>query len=119
MSIRSTNHRIKRIILTGISALALSATLSLGEAQADPSELRQVKVRFDELDLSKPAGAEALYRRLQSAAGKVCDSKSVVYKNRRDHACYQTALTNAVVQVNSPLLSQIHGMQMERLAVQK
>jgi UrcA family protein len=119
MSTRSTNHRNRRILLAGISALALAAAFWIGEAHADAYELRQVKVRFDELDLSKPAGAEALYRRLQSAAAKVCDSKSFLYKNRRDHTCYQTALTNAVVQVNSPLLSQIHGMQMERVAAEK
>jgi UrcA family protein len=119
MSTSSATSRNRRILLSGVSAILLSAALSIGEAQADRSEVRQVKVRFAELDLSKPAGAEALYRRLEKAASRVCGNTSIGFTKRTNSECYQTALSNAVIQVNSPLLSEIHGVQMERVAAKK
>jgi UrcA family protein len=65
MNTSSATSRNRRILLSCFSAVLLGAGLSSGDAQADMRELRQVKVRYDELDLSKPAGAKALYRRLE------------------------------------------------------
>lgn len=119
MSTSSTTSRNRRIWLSGFSAVLLSTALSVGAAQADSHELRQVRVRFDELDLSKRAGAEALYRRLEKAASRVCSSISIGYTKRTNSECYQTALSNAVIQVNSPRLTEIHGVPTERVAAKK
>lgn len=117
MNILNTTQRTRRILLSGFSILLLSATLPGGYAQADTDDVRQVKVSFAELDLSKPAGARVLYRRLQNAASRVCGARdSITYNSRSTRECYDTALSNAVMDVNSPLLSQIHGIQMERVA---
>jgi UrcA family protein len=119
MSTSGATSRNRRILLSCFSAVLLGAALSSGDAQADSSDVRQVKVRFAELDLSKPAGAEALYRRLEKAASRVCGNISIGYTNRTNSECYQTALSNAVIQVNSPLVTEIHGVETERVAVEK
>ena len=120
MSTLGTHCHTGMILRRSVLALVMGAALSIGYAHADPNELRQVRVQFSELDLSKQAGANALYRRLERAAAKVCESRAWSGSVRRiDKECYQGALTNAVVEVNSPLLSQIHGMQTERVAAKK
>ena len=96
----------------GVLVIALSA----GEVAANISqdELESVAVSYAELDLSKPAGAEALYNRLQRAAAEVCgfhDPTSSLYpaSTRKDkQACYVDALSRAVAQIDAPLVKEQH-----------
>ena len=95
----------------------LAALLSAGAAFADPrdSEIAAVAVSYAELDLSKSAGAEVLYDRLQRAAAKVCGvnerSSSLYYvaTAAEKKACYQDALSRAVAQIDAPLLKEQHA----------
>jgi UrcA family protein len=115
MNTLSTGSILRRSVLT----LLTGAALSIGYAHAETNELRQVRVQYSELDLSREAGASALYRRLERAAAKVCEERPWMRSKQIDKECYQRALTSAVVEINSPLVSQIHGMQTERLAAKK
>jgi UrcA family protein len=55
-----------------IAALALSSTLAMPAAAEAPNEVAQVEVKVADLDLTSPAGAQALQNRIESAAEKVC-----------------------------------------------
>mgnify|MGYP001815364777 CR=1 FL=1 len=95
----------------------LAALLIAGGASADSrgSETAAVAVSYAELDLSKSAGVEVLYDRLQRAAAKVCgvnDRSSSLYyvaTAAEKKACYQDALSRAVAQIDAPLLKEQHA----------
>lgn len=94
-------------------SIAAAAQLLVSVASAEPNtvdEAPRVVVRFAELDLSKAAGADALYQRIRSAARNVCS----MHESRdpaqiaRSYSCYRSAVDNAVAQVNHPRLSLLH-----------
>jgi len=97
----------------------LALVLAAGAASADIDRTSEsvkaaVAVSFAELDLSKPAGASALYDRLQRAAAEVCglNVRTVGLTGGASTAskkqCYRDALTRAVAQVDAPLLEAQH-----------
>jgi|KBSMisStaDraftv2_1062788.scaffolds.fasta_scaffold39118_2 UrcA family protein len=101
----NTKHR--RLTLAGL-VLAISA---FGEAPANAIDssgnVLMHKVNFAELDLSRPAGAETLYRRIERAAEEVCapfTGRQLIEKMNRK-ACIASAVERAVRQVNAPLLT--------------
>jgi UrcA family protein len=96
----------------------LTFALSAGVAFADMSEgeIKSVAVSYAELDLSKAAGAEVLYDRLQRAAAKVCGvhdrSSSMFYAlnaAKKQKACYDDALSRAVAKIDAPLVKEQHA----------
>jgi UrcA family protein len=88
-----------------ITALFLSGSiLSVAEA-APPSDVPTAVVKFGELDMTRPAGKEELYRRLSRAADTVCSplqgafgSRALV--TRQYEACINQAISGAVAQIN-------------------
>ena len=108
-----------------VRAIAIGAVVVLGfgagsATAAGPSNeqslsggAKQYVVRFADLDLSKMAGATALYVRLQHAARVVCDpleSRELAFATKY-RACMDQAVTNAVASVNRPLLSEYHQLR--------
>jgi UrcA family protein len=90
-----------------------AAAAGLSNDQPVSDGAKQYVVRFADLDLSKMAGASALYVRLQHAARVVCDplesrDLSLAAKYR---ACVDQAVTHAVASVDRPLLSQYHQLR--------
>jgi len=69
-------------------------------------------VRFDDLDLRTPQGADALRARLRSAAVDVCEQLAVAYPvyEMRKTSCERTAVRNASVRANR-LIRQAGGVQ--------
>jgi UrcA family protein len=96
----------------GVLVFALSACGAF--AAISQEELESVAVSYAELDLSKPAGAEVLYDRLQRAAAEVCgvhDRSSSLFSastNSNKKACYEDALSRAVAQIDAPLVKEQH-----------
>ena len=89
--------------LASSSALAASfRTVSGAEESTTPP---QAIVKFGDLDISTPQGANALYGRIRSAAGKVCPPSS---DNVADQPCLQKAIADAVMKVNRPELSAVY-----------
>jgi UrcA family protein len=92
--------------------LALHAPAAFAGLSDDPPS---IKVSYNELDLSKQAGAEELYRRIKRAAQTVCQEsfrsmgplRSAGYQKK----CQQKAIDNAVNDVNRPLLSALWQRQ--------
>jgi UrcA family protein len=106
--------------LTAKSAL-IGVVLAGGAFQsvAFADDLIQEKaVHFDDLNLDRPAGAEALYRRIRSAAREVCQTP-VYSKNwsaLEERACFESAVDRAVKIVGAPQLTRVHGDHLLRLA---
>lgn len=102
----NTRHCIALSIFVAAHLLASAAT-------ADPKgsdQVRSAVVGFGELDLSKRAGADALYKRIRSAAATVCNVNQSRESQRiaRSRACFRSAVDGAVAQVNHPRLSALH-----------
>jgi UrcA family protein len=84
----------RAVLMAGVAVLAMSAV----HAQAEPT---QATVKYEDLDLSQPAAAKALYTRLQAAARRVCASNDVrnVSMRRLENMCYREALARAVDEI--------------------
>jgi UrcA family protein len=97
--------RLARVAVPLVAICGLLPTLAFGNALDDT---RSVRVRFADLDLNSPAGAERLYRRLSIAARDVCGDESEIIDLRQIadiHACRNEALEGAVAGVDRPLLT--------------
>jgi UrcA family protein len=76
-------------------------------ARAADEGLASERVSYADLDISKPAGAKTLYRRIVAAANRVCSVNTYMYiptqKGLRE--CTDHAIDKAVKDVGSPALS--------------
>jgi len=71
-------------------------------------EFAQRTVNFADLDLTRAAGAEALYARIRSAARQVCAPSFANWELKSletTRPCIDQAITRAVADVNAPLLT--------------
>jgi UrcA family protein len=97
------------IISAGLSAQALSA------GTGRDAERSTKTVRFADLNLARPEGAETLYQRLEAAARSVCGRPSDVEggargakEKARRRECADQAVADAVNEVNRPQLVAVH-----------
>lgn len=102
---------ISAVVALGFGAAYASAAGAIDQPVSDGA--KQYVVRFPDLDLSKMAGATALYARLRHASRVVCDplQSREIGTAAGYRACMEQAVANAVASVNSPLLSEYHQMQ--------
>ena len=68
-TINTTQRSFHWLTAPAVLSLVLAAGQALAGSTDDPPT---VTVSFADLDLSKPAGAETLYQRIQAAARTVC-----------------------------------------------
>ena len=94
--------------------------LALQTASAGDDALPSRRVSYADLDISKPAGAKVLYRRIEAAAHQVCGFEGMkgLAATDRSRACIDQAITAAVTQVNSVALSDLHSAHAIHLASQ-
>ena len=105
----NTLTSIPRRRLWSVACTALACLLGAVQVPANAPAPRSVTVSFRDLDLTTTAGASTLYERLKGAARSVCDQPRIGLQGFREwHACYDTALNDAVAKVNSPLLIAMH-----------
>ena len=94
----------------GTALLALTVCLlGITPAWSNTPDPPSVTVRYADLDLSSPAGATALYQRIQAAAKQVCSAGADPIEHMSRGGCYHRAIDNAVRKVNSPLLIAVHS----------
>src|SRR5215831_13085716 len=93
-----------------IASVLVVTSASLAHADAfGETRLSQV-VKYGDLDLSRPQGAQTLYRRLQLAAKSVCaplDGRELKRQTKFQN-CMKEAIDTAVIDVDQPLLTQYH-----------
>jgi UrcA family protein len=106
----NSTSRAKRLTHAGIAAFAFCTYLVAYSASAEQGVKTQA-VSFADLDLSKPAGAQTLYKRIQAAARHVCgpvDQYTYVTPPKAFRRCYDKAVADAVAQVDRPSLTALH-----------
>lgn len=94
-------------------ALGLAAALGFSgfaNANATSDEVRRVEVSFGDLDLSRTAGADVLYTRIQRAARNVCEVSTVPDPQAllRQRKCMARAVDDAVRSVDNPNLTAVY-----------
>jgi len=100
----------KRLTRAGIAAFAVCTSLIAYSASAEPKVKTQA-VSYADLDLSKPAGAQTLYKRIKAAARHVCgpaDQYTFVTPPAAFRECFEKAVADAVAQVDRPSLTALH-----------
>jgi UrcA family protein len=96
------------------ATLAVVATTSASVQAADrtaSSTTQSITVSYADLDLSRQAGVDTLYRRILSAADSACSPKADTRDliARRDWLqCVDLAVDNAVAHIANSTLSQTH-----------
>ncbi len=108
----------KQVLLAGLAAVTLGLASTSSFASGSDDGVRKQTVSYAELDLTKQAGAEALYKRIQRAAFTVCGGYETPLPGSytRKSRCFKTAVNEAVAKVNSPLLTALHQDQNTRVA---
>ena len=97
------------------TATALFGALALSVATICPAcegtGALQVKVTYADLDVSKPAGAAALYSRISSAAGDVCRDRDhgSLSSKLNFNRCVHQAIADAVTDVSQPALYSVYN----------
>jgi UrcA family protein len=116
-SFKSPNKLLTR---AGISAaFALCTCLIAHGASAAQPQVKTMQVSFADLDLSKPAGAQTLYKRIKAAARNVCgpaDQYTFIVSSYSLRKCIDAAVANAVAQVDRPSLTALHQEATARTA---
>jgi UrcA family protein len=93
-----------RAFLTYSTAMLLACALVASNARAD-EEVRAETVKFADLNVSSPAGVEALYRRIHSAAKHVCTPPGGWPSQLGASTCIKASEARAIAKVNLPLLT--------------
>jgi UrcA family protein len=91
---------------------ALAAIAAPAAAQVNSDAPRAV-IRYSDLDLSRPSGADAMIGRIRQAALSVCGDASSTRGLARvaeQRACMAETMVATVKQVNAPLVSQRFGL---------
>jgi UrcA family protein len=111
-----------RILSSIIGAYALVIVLVAPRVTyADSVDQRPTAaVRFGDLNLDTRSGAETLLRRIQNAAGEVCkqyEPHGTILPSAAHQSCVRSAISGAVRNVDSPLLTAYAKEREERYSV--
>jgi UrcA family protein len=98
----SNVQTFNKAFLASAAALLLASVLVVSKASAG-EELRSETVKFQDLNVSAPAGAEALYNRIHAAAKRVCEQQGAWQPTVI--ACVKKAEATAIGKVNQPSLT--------------
>lgn len=99
------------MLAAGIGIACASVPVSATTASIDKLTVREIPVRYGDLNLNTDQGAERLYTRLAVAAHMACgynDDASWPTTRRAFRDCEQTTLSNAVGQVNREKLTAVY-----------
>jgi UrcA family protein len=107
----TTAVAVRRRVRAGLLIAAVAALLpAAAVSAAERDEPLSTVVRYGDLDIESEAGAEALYRRLQLAARRVCpgDSRDLAMR-AAVRACRAQAIERAVGSIGSTRLAAVQS----------
>ena len=107
-----------RFTLIGTTAIALGMGVGHAHAATPDDKIPTLVVHYQDLDLSQPRDAQRLYRRIKTAARLVCDNPMLPSLGaiEVEHTCIDRAVTQAVGEVGSVQVTQIHEAATQHLA---
>ena len=100
-------RRMSGTVLFSALALSFAAMCQAGDATG----ANQSTVKYADLNVSTPAGAAALYARINVAANRVCrplDGRDLASKTQLNR-CVHKAIADAVSKVDHPALYSIYN----------
>lgn len=109
-----------RSLITGAILSALAVGFSVECVAADYTDVRQVTVKYEDLNASTQQGAAVLYGRIRHAADIVCPSlwPSELTAQVRREVCMRKSIADAVIAVNEPaLIAQYNANNREPLPI--
>ena len=98
-------------VVLGLSIAATFATTATVQANAQTDSI-SVAVPYADLDLTRAAGAKALFDRIQVASIRACGGRPDSRELREDaefYQCRKEAIRDAIAKVNSPMLTAMAG----------
>jgi UrcA family protein len=103
----------KHCALLATATLATGLTVDHASAASAYEEPKNVVVRYSDLNLSQPQDVSTLYNRIQRAAREACEDYEApsLARLQQFHRCVDQAVTNAVAQISSQRLTEIHEAQ--------
>jgi UrcA family protein len=109
-----TNIRdFRRLSATALCGV-IASTFAALPAASDSFAPLTARVKFADLDVSRPQDAAVLYDRIRGAAEKVCspyEAGGFAAKMHLD-ACINKAISKAVTTVDAPALSRVYSAKM-------
>ncbi len=103
-------------VLKAVTALVLGAGFLASAVAAPPRAYEEVavKVEYADLNIHHAAGARVLYQRLKLATEEVCGVETYSKERSMSHyrsarECYSDTLTQAVNEIESEALKDIHS----------
>lgn len=96
----------------------------VGVAGADTTTSREsIRVSFADLDLDEPSAQKTLYRRLKSAATRVCGPTQIrltgsVARVQANKACFEESMVNALNSLDIPAVSALHDRPLKQEVAQ-
>jgi UrcA family protein len=95
------------LLIGGLAGLAAAGTAG---AATMPADAPGIVVQFNSDSLATESGTRALYRRLESAAERVCPiASNTRLVNERVQKCRREALTAAVNKIHNQRLAELHA----------
>ena len=106
--------KTRKFVVSAVLAVALAGPTSVLAGDVDESSVNKVKVSFADLNIDHVAGAKVLYRRLQQASAEVCDVDTFqklgsLERLAKTQQCYEITLDQAVAEIDSVALKEIHS----------
>ena len=101
---------VNRAFIVHSTAILLACVLVASNALAD-EQVRSETVKFQDLNVGTPAGAEALYSRIHSAAVRVCSPSGEWLEEVGAAACAKDAEAKAIKKVDVPFLTAFYQMK--------
>lgn len=122
-----TKTRIKPELLArawigGLAALCLTIGAQQASAEAEFEDFRSITISYSDLDLTRQAGIETLYKRISSAARAACGPASLhkydafLSSRKAWRECVDRAIANAVAEIGEPKLTALHVERSRRVA---
>jgi len=107
-----------RFALIGMTTIALGIGVGHASAATPDQDVPKLVVKYQDLDLSQRRDAQRLYRRIQTAAHMVCErhAPESLSGMPQYHACIDRAVNQAVADVSSVEVTQIHDAAAQRVA---
>ena len=99
------------IVTALLTSVALSTTSRAETPSTGSTQAPSIVVRYADLDLATPGGVRALYRRIQTAAWRVCGELIAPHNGPsgiENGKCRRTLVDVAVKEVNRPALTALH-----------
>jgi UrcA family protein len=111
MNRTNVSGRSPRIWIGALAALCVGSALPSAFANNQPDPPNSIRIKYADLDLSQPAGAEALYLRIQRAARTVCAWDVEAWDGLRvkhERECNEDTVAKAVKQVHNANLTAMY-----------